>query len=124
MKRTTSLGKSHTTINTFTGRPVCLKCSYVGCGGETIRHLSFHLWLFKERHLKVIRKFKARLAALDYSKIEDIELDDIHMNDYPDFCDAFVCRATYKGREMNEKELDKLNEDRDFVYECVLERIY
>jgi hypothetical protein len=72
-------------------------------------------WLIKQ---------KKRLTALDYSKIEDIEIDGINTRDYPDFCDAYISSATYKGREMTESELDRLNEDSDFVYEQVLERIY
>ena len=61
---------------------------------------------------------------LDYSQIDDIEVDGINTKDYPDFCDAYICNATYKGRDMTERELDQLNEDRDFVYECVQDRLY
>lgn len=61
---------------------------------------------------------------LDYTQITDIELDDIQSWDYPDFCDAFICSATYMGREMTEEELEVLNDDTDFVYEKVMERIY
>lgn len=61
---------------------------------------------------------------LDYSKIEDIEVDGIDRRDYPDFCDAFIMRAIYDGREMTEDEINSLNEDKDFVYEQVIKRIY
>lgn len=61
---------------------------------------------------------------LDYSLIEDIQLDGIDMRDYPDFCDAFVCAATYDGREMTDEELDELNEDSEFVYAKVIERLF
>ena len=33
------------------------------------------------------------LIKLDYSKIEDIELDGIDINDYPDLCDVYVTSA-------------------------------
>jgi len=39
-------------------------------------------------------------------------------------CDAFIASATYKGREMTDTELDRLNEDSDFVYQAVLDRLY
>ena len=61
---------------------------------------------------------------LDYSLIEDIQLDGIDHRDAPDFCDAFIVSACYNGREMTLEELDILNEDRSFVYECLLSYLY
>lgn len=61
---------------------------------------------------------------LDYSKISDVEVSGINTRDYPDFVDAFVESATYDGREMSDDELDALNEDRDFVYEKTIERLF
>jgi hypothetical protein len=61
---------------------------------------------------------------LDYTKIEDVEVDGIDTNDYPDFCDAYIASATYKGREMTEEELDTLNEDNSYVYDKVTDNIY
>jgi hypothetical protein len=61
---------------------------------------------------------------LDYSLIEDIELDGIDGRDAPDFCDAFIVSACYNGRDMTQEELDILNEDTSFVYECVLDYLY
>lgn len=61
---------------------------------------------------------------LDYSQIEDVEVDGIDTRDYPDFCDAYIASATYMGREMTEEELEVLNDDRDYVYEKVQDRLY
>lgn len=61
---------------------------------------------------------------LDYSLIEDIELDNIDRRDAPDYVDAFIVSASYNGREMSQAELDILNEDRSFVYECLLSYLY
>ena len=61
---------------------------------------------------------------LDYSKIEDVEVEGIDFNDAPDFCDAFISRATYDGREMTEDELEALNENSDYVYAQVMKRLY
>ena len=55
----------------------------------------------------------------DYQKITSVELEDVHTDDYPDFTDAYIVAADYKGVEMTERELDFLNEDSDYVYEQV-----
>ncbi len=55
---------------------------------------------------------------IDIKKVTDVEVDT--GTDYPDFADAFIESATYKGREMTEEELEALNEDSDFVYEYCL----
>jgi hypothetical protein len=64
------------------------------------------------------------VSRIDTSQVEDIEIDGINPRDYPDFCDAFILEATYKGREMTDEELEALNEDSDFVYEQVMESLY
>ena len=61
---------------------------------------------------------------MDYKKINNIEVDGIDTEDYPDFCDAFISSAFYDGVEMNCEQLEELNEDSDFVYECTLNSIF
>ena len=53
---------------------------------------------------------------MDYKKITDVVLDGIDFEDYPDFCDAFIVSADYDGEPMSDDQIDKLNEDSDFVY--------
>lgn len=62
--------------------------------------------------------------VLDYSKIEDVQVTKIDTRDYPDFCDAFIETATYQGRDMSEDELKVLNEDSEFIYNAVIERLF
>lgn len=62
--------------------------------------------------------------SLDYSKITDIEVEGIDGRDAPDFCDAFIAHAWYVDRPLTDDELDELNSDSDFVYECVINQIY
>ena len=64
------------------------------------------------------------VSKIDTSQVEDVEIDGINPRDYPDFCDAFILEATYKGREMTDEELEALNEDSDFVYDKVMESLY
>lgn len=61
---------------------------------------------------------------LDYKKISDVQVSGVDTKDYPDFVDAFIESASYDGREMTDAELDAVNENRGYVYECVIERIY
>jgi ABC-type transport system involved in cytochrome c biogenesis ATPase subunit len=78
----------------------CTRCTYLGCNGGFIGHYSFIVWLFWHRHGYKAQKRRvwAWLTKIDLSKVEDIELDGINTRDYPDFCDAFISGATYKGR--------------------------
>ena len=60
---------------------------------------------------------------IDFSKITDVELDGIDHKDAPDYCDAFVYSAEYKGRKATEAELDAINDDSEFVYEQVIKQM-
>lgn len=62
-------------------------------------------------------------------KYIDLDIDDIDLNDYPDFCDAYICSATAvledgSTRGATEDELEELNQDSDTVYSLVMERLY
>ena len=62
---------------------------------------------------------------IDIKQVTDIELEDVDPYDHPDYCDAYISEATYKGREMTEKELEELNESHgEFVYEKLMEYLY
>ena len=62
---------------------------------------------------------------LDLSKISNIEVENVNHHDYPDYCDAFISNADYKGKPMTEKQLDDLNNNYgEFVYESVIQNLY
>jgi hypothetical protein len=61
---------------------------------------------------------------LDYSKIENVELNGIDTSDYPDFSDAYIESAEYEGRQMTDEELDILNDDSSYVYDCVIDQLF
>jgi hypothetical protein len=61
---------------------------------------------------------------LDYTKISDIEIENIDHSDYPDFCDAYISDATYDGEQMSNEQLEQLNYDTSFVYDQVIKRIF
>ena len=61
---------------------------------------------------------------MDYKKIDNIEMDGIDTNDYPDFSDAFISSADYDGVKMTDTQLDELNEDLDFVHQSVYNELF
>ena len=68
--------------------------------------------------------------ALDFDKgklqlehIDNVELADLDYEDYPDFCDAYIENADYFGEPMTEDELNEINDNRDFIHECVFNQI-
>jgi hypothetical protein len=62
---------------------------------------------------------------INTKKIDNIEFDGIDMDDYPDFCDAFVVSADMNGWPMNSEELDDLNENyREFIYEKLIDKLF
>jgi len=62
--------------------------------------------------------------SINLKEVSDIEFEDVDPKDFPDFCDAFISSAAYKGRKMTEEELDKLNDDSDFVYDKLIDYLY
>lgn len=63
-------------------------------------------------------------TMIDLKKIDNVELGGIDHNDYPDYVDAYIESADLDGREMTEEELDEVNENSDFVYECVMNQLF
>jgi hypothetical protein len=64
------------------------------------------------------------MINLDYSLIDNVEIDGVDTADYPDFGDAYIVSADYNGREMTDDEIELLNDDGDFVLEKVYEYIF
>ena len=61
---------------------------------------------------------------MNYDLIDNIEIDGIDTNDYPDFCDAFIVSADYDGKAMTDAQIDILNEDYSFVHDCVYNHLF
>ena len=63
------------------------------------------------------------------NNVHDIEFDGIDTNDYPDFCDAYISSATIENgdgtfRDATDEEIEMLNDDRDFVYETLINQLF
>lgn len=64
------------------------------------------------------------MINLNYSLIDNVQIDGVDTSDYPDFCDAYIVSADYDGREMTDDEIELLNDDGDFVLQQVYEYIF
>lgn len=56
--------------------------------------------------------------------ITDIVFEDIDHNDYPDYCDAHIVSAKCNGIDLDDNEIDQLNEDRDWLYDKLMDYIF
>jgi hypothetical protein len=61
---------------------------------------------------------------MELDKITNIELGGIDTSDYPGFCDAFIESAEIDGVELTDAELEELNCNSEFVYQCVLNELF
>jgi len=59
-------------------------------------------------------KFK---KTIDFSKISNIEFDDVDPLDAPDYCDAYILSCDIDGEQATEDELNEINKDSDFIHE-------
>jgi hypothetical protein len=60
---------------------------------------------------------------MNYKLITNIDFQDVDHKDAPDYSDANICYAEYDGEPMTRDELDKLNEDGDFVHEALQDHL-
>jgi len=44
--------------------------------------------------------------------------------DLDHFSDALIISADYDGKPMTREQITKLNNDRDFVYQCVMNQLF
>ena len=65
-----------------------------------------------------------QVLTQEVCEIEEIIVDGIDCNDFPDFCDAYIDSALVSGRPATEWELDRMNEDSELVHSAVEEFLY
>jgi hypothetical protein len=61
---------------------------------------------------------------MDLEKITNIELANIDTSDYPDMVDAYIVSAEIDGVELTDAEIEELNCNSEFVYDCVLNQLF
>ena len=66
-------------------------------------------------------------TKLDYKKIDDVVVENINHDDYPDFADAYIASAKYDDpvngyRDLTEDELESL--DSSWVHDQVWDWVH
>jgi hypothetical protein len=61
---------------------------------------------------------------LDYTLIDNIVFGGVDLDDYPDFCDAYIESADYNGSEMTEAELEIINEDIGYWHDEIVQSCF
>ena len=74
-------------------------------------------------HIKLFEDF-GKKPEIDFSKIDNVEIDGIDYSDAPDFCDAYIASCDIDGRPATEEELDIINDNDDFRYSQIEKYIY
>jgi len=60
---------------------------------------------------------------IDKSKVTEVVIWGIDPSDYPDFTDAYIASAEFDGEPMDERELNILSEDAEFVRQKLIENL-
>lgn len=61
---------------------------------------------------------------MNLQEIDNIEFHGIDHKDYPDYTDARIISADYKGVPMTDEQLDEINENGEFVHEKLFEHLF
>ena len=79
------------------------------------------LWMDEEELADSIITLKQNnMKNFNINLVSNIQVEGIDMNDYPDFCDAFIVGADYNGVEMTEEQVIQFEEDYpDYCYEAI-----
>ena len=62
--------------------------------------------------------------TIDFTKIDNVIVADIDMQDYPKFCDAYIESADIDGKPATDAELDAINENYNFLYDAITDAIH
>ena len=64
------------------------------------------------------------MRVIDFRQVDNVEMGGVDSADYPDFCDAYIESADYKGIAATDEELDIMNDSSDFVHECLTDWLF
>ena len=62
--------------------------------------------------------------TIDFKQVDNVAMGGVDTADYPDFCDAYIESVDYKGRDATDEELDIMNDNSDFVHECLTDWLF
>ena len=65
------------------------------------------------------------LFGFNTEEISDVVWDSINYNDHPDYSDAFIVSANYRGKKMTESEIILLMDNYpDWCYDNLIQEIF
>jgi len=70
-----------------------------------------------------LKLLKDKKDELDFSQLTDVDFNDVDHNDAPDYVDAYVSRALYKGFPATQDEIDVINENSEFVHDSLFNQL-
>ncbi len=79
---------------------------------------------WKRRYNREQKQLEYYPDLFDPKHLDNIWISDIDPKDAPDFVDAYISQAYYYGTKLTEQQLDTLNEDSDYVYDCLQKQLY
>ena len=50
------------------------------------------------------------VSHIEFDDLDDVIIENVDIKDYPEFCDAFIASATYKGIDIGDTDLDYLTD--------------
>jgi hypothetical protein len=59
----------------------------------------------------IINPLNENVMKIDFKKIKNVEIENVQMYDYPDFCDAFLVDADYGDKPMTEEMINYINDN-------------
>ena len=59
----------------------------------------------------IINPLNENVMKIDFTKITNVDIENIQMYDYPDFCDAFLVDADYGDKPMTEEMINYINDN-------------
>ncbi len=68
--------------------------------------------------------FRPEQPKFDLSKVDNIQLTNVCIADYPDFVDAYIIAADYNGVEMSGEQLNELNKYEEFIHDQVMKFLH
>jgi hypothetical protein len=74
-------------------------------------------------HIQLFEDF-GKKTEIDFSKIDNVEMDGIDYSDAPDFADAYIASCDIDGRPATDEELDIINSDSEFVFSQLEKYLY
>ncbi len=51
----------------------------------------------------------SKILSFNIEHLENIVIENINPNDFPDFCDAYIVSAEIDGRELTDEELETIS---------------